>query len=80
LIRRRHASSSGCSSNALSLDSARRPIPWVEEFRPRAVDPERYTSEQDAWKRWHCQQAQDEAEFDQTEADQHESSRSCQIV
>jgi hypothetical protein len=32
---------------------ARRPIPWVEEFRPRAVDPDRYSSEQETWKRWH---------------------------
>lgn len=43
---------------------ARRPIPWVEEVRPRTVDPERYTSEQETWKRWHSQQAHDEAEFD----------------
>lgn len=45
---------------------ARHPIAWVEEFRPRTVDPERYASEQETWKRWHSQQAQDEAEFDGT--------------
>jgi hypothetical protein len=45
---------------------ARQPIRWVEEFRPRTVDPARYASDQEAWKRWHSQQAQDEAEFDHT--------------
>ena len=32
----------------------------------QAVDPARYASEQEAWKRWHSPQSQDEAEFDQT--------------
>jgi hypothetical protein len=35
-------------------------------FRPRTFDAERYASEQKSWQRWHPQQAQDEAEFDQT--------------
>lgn len=33
---------------------------------PRAVDAERYASEQKSRQRWHAQQGQDEAEFDQT--------------
>jgi hypothetical protein len=45
---------------------AREPIPWFEAFRPRTVDAERYASEQTTWQHWHAQQAQDEAEFDQT--------------
>jgi hypothetical protein len=44
---------------------ARQPIEWVQEFRPRMVDAGRYASDHEAWKRWHSQQAQDEAEFDQ---------------
>ena len=44
---------------------SRDPIPWVETFRLRTVDAGRYASEQKEWQRWHAQQAQDEAEFDQ---------------
>ena len=49
---------------AYRLVLARRPMDWIEQFRPRTVDAERYAAEQEAWRQWHEHQSKDEAEFD----------------
>jgi uncharacterized protein DUF4238 len=43
---------------------AREPMDWVEKFRARMVDAARYAAEQEAWNKWHAEQARGEADFD----------------
>ncbi len=42
---------------------APRPLPWVAAVRPRVVDAEIFSTEQEVWKRWNPEQAEAEARF-----------------
>ncbi len=55
-----------CRFDSMTMGSGFDACLLCGHFRPRTVDAERHASEQKSWQRWHAQQAQDEAEFDQT--------------
>ena len=50
-------------TRALRWVFVRKPAPWIAQFRPRVVDAEAFTTEQESWSTWNDMHLGTEVEF-----------------